>query len=60
MGIVSTILGFVGFGWGIGVGLAIGYFLFIYFQPVDEKVMWVLLTAFCLLSGMGGEFVGIA
>jgi Ca2+-dependent lipid-binding protein len=37
MGIVSTILGFVGFGWGVGVGLAIGYFLFIYFEPVDEK-----------------------
>ncbi|KAJ9675027.1 hypothetical protein PVL29_024121 [Vitis rotundifolia] len=37
MGIVSTILGFCGFGVGISVGLLIGYYLFIYFQPTDVK-----------------------
>ncbi|WCJ39865.1 Calcium-dependent lipid-binding (CaLB domain) family protein [Euphorbia peplus] len=33
MGIFSTIFGFCGFGIGISIGLVIGYFLFIYFQP---------------------------
>lgn len=37
MGIVSTILGFCGFGMGISIGLLIGYYLFIYFQPTDVK-----------------------
>ncbi|KAL9238394.1 hypothetical protein vseg_012822 [Gypsophila vaccaria] len=31
--IFSVIFGFVGFGIGITVGLSVGYFLFIYFQP---------------------------
>jgi hypothetical protein len=38
MGIVSTILGLIGFGWGISLGLVVGYFLFIYMQPTDVKV----------------------
>lgn len=37
MGILSTIMGFCGFGVGISFGLVIGYFLFIYFQPTDVK-----------------------
>lgn len=37
MGFVSTILGFCGFGVGVSVGLTIGYYLFIYFQPCDVK-----------------------
>ncbi|KAA8528765.1 hypothetical protein F0562_036120 [Nyssa sinensis] len=37
MGIVSTIMGFFGFGVGITIGLVIGYYLFIYFQPTDVK-----------------------
>ncbi|XP_043709297.1 synaptotagmin-1 [Telopea speciosissima] len=37
MGFFSTIFGFVGFGMGIAIGLVIGYFLFIYFQPTDVK-----------------------
>ncbi|KAL8543280.1 hypothetical protein ACS0TY_003994 [Phlomoides rotata] len=37
MGIISTILGFCGFGVGISTGLTVGYFLFIYFQPSDVK-----------------------
>lgn len=37
MGVISTIFGFCGFGVGISAGLAIGYFLFIYFQPTDVK-----------------------
>jgi hypothetical protein len=39
MGIVSTMLGVVGFGWGLSLGLVVGYFVFIYFQPNDVKVM---------------------
>jgi hypothetical protein len=39
MGFFSTILGFCGFGVGISTGLTIGYYLFIYFQPSDVKVI---------------------
>ncbi|KAM1223412.1 hypothetical protein ACFX2G_043392 [Malus domestica] len=37
MGILSVILGFVGFGVGTSTGLVIGYYVFIYFQPTDVK-----------------------
>lgn len=37
MGLVSTIMGFFGFGVGISIGLVIGYYLFIYFLPSDVK-----------------------
>ncbi|XP_019174937.1 PREDICTED: synaptotagmin-2-like [Ipomoea nil] len=37
MGFISTVMGFFGFGIGISIGLAIGYFMFIYFQPTDVK-----------------------
>uniref|UniRef100_A0A0E0MK10 C2 domain-containing protein n=1 Tax=Oryza punctata TaxID=4537 RepID=A0A0E0MK10_ORYPU len=37
MGFFSTVLGFFGFGVGITIGLVIGYYLFIYFQPTDVK-----------------------
>ncbi|XP_073289992.1 synaptotagmin-2-like [Primulina huaijiensis] len=37
MGIISTIMGVFGFGFGITVGLVLGYFLFIYYQPSDVK-----------------------
>ncbi|OVA19834.1 C2 calcium-dependent membrane targeting [Macleaya cordata] len=37
MGIVSTIMGLFGFGFGVSIGLVIGYYLFIYFQPSDVK-----------------------
>ncbi|MED6184819.1 Arf guanine nucleotide exchange factor syt1 [Stylosanthes scabra] len=37
MGFFGTILGFFGFGVGITIGLIAGYFLFIYFQPIDVK-----------------------
>lgn len=39
MGFFSTVLGFCGFGVGISIGLVAGYFLFIYFQPTDAKVL---------------------
>jgi hypothetical protein len=38
MGIVSTVLGFSGFGFGFSAGIVIGYFIFIYVQPTDVKV----------------------
>ena len=38
MGFFSSILGLFGFGVGISVGLVVGYFLFIYFQPTDVQV----------------------
>lgn len=37
MGIVSTVLGFCGFGVGTSIGLVVGYYMFIYFQPTDVK-----------------------
>lgn len=37
MGFVSTLVGFLGFGVGVTIGVTIGYFLFIYFQPTDVK-----------------------
>ncbi|XP_010266820.1 PREDICTED: synaptotagmin-2-like [Nelumbo nucifera] len=37
MGFFSTIMGFCGFGMGTSIGLVIGYYLFIYFQPTDVK-----------------------
>lgn len=37
MGFIGTVMGFFGFGIGISVGLVIGYFMFIYFQPTDVK-----------------------
>ncbi|PIN17295.1 hypothetical protein CDL12_10049 [Handroanthus impetiginosus] len=37
MGIISTILGAFGFGIGVTIGLVIGYFLFIYYQPTHVK-----------------------
>ncbi|WOL04274.1 synaptotagmin-3 isoform X1 [Canna indica] len=37
MGLVSTLLGLVGFGVGICVGLLVGYFIYIYLQPRDVK-----------------------
>ncbi|KAM7517283.1 hypothetical protein LguiA_006866 [Lonicera macranthoides] len=37
MGIISTIMGFCGFGMGISIGLVVGYFLFIYVQPSDVE-----------------------
>jgi Ca2+-dependent lipid-binding protein len=37
MGVISTVLGFSGFGFGFSAGIVIGYFLFIYVQPNDVK-----------------------
>ncbi|XP_052202854.1 synaptotagmin-2-like [Diospyros lotus] len=37
MGFLSTVIGWFGFGIGIAMGLVIGYYLFIYFQPSDVK-----------------------
>uniref|UniRef100_A0A803NLZ5 Synaptotagmin-2 n=2 Tax=Cannabis sativa TaxID=3483 RepID=A0A803NLZ5_CANSA len=37
MGILSAIMGIFGFGVGTSIGLVIGYYLFIYFQPTDVK-----------------------
>ncbi|GLJ11281.1 hypothetical protein SUGI_0150250 [Cryptomeria japonica] len=37
MGIVSTVVGFFGFGVGVSIGVVFGYFLFIYFQDNDVK-----------------------
>ncbi|XP_077229300.1 synaptotagmin-3-like [Tasmannia lanceolata] len=37
MGFLSSFLGFIGFGFGIPIGILIGYFIFIYFEPNDVK-----------------------
>jgi len=44
MGIISTVLGFSGFGFGFSAGIVIGYFLFIYVQPNDVKVQTFLFV----------------
>lgn len=50
MGLLSSILGFCGFGLGTSIGLVIGYYMFIYFQPADVKVGFyfpVLVLSVC-------------
>ncbi|CAN6481274.1 unnamed protein product [Victoria cruziana] len=37
MGFVSSLLGFTGFGMGMSVGVVVGYYMFIFFQPNDVK-----------------------
>lgn len=37
MGLVTALLGALGFGIGIAIGLVVGYFFYIYFQPNDVK-----------------------
>ncbi|CAM8987408.1 hypothetical protein QQ045_007893 [Rhodiola kirilowii] len=37
MSFLSGVLGFFGFGFGISIGLVIGYFIFIYRQPTDVE-----------------------
>jgi hypothetical protein len=46
MGFVSTVVGFFGFGVGVTIGVLIGYFLFIYFQPTDVKVSAIFPSFF--------------
>lgn len=49
MGVISTVLGFSGFGFGFSAGIVIGYFLFIYVQPNDVKVVdFLVLHSFLL------------
>ncbi|RWV93300.1 hypothetical protein BHE74_00024007 [Ensete ventricosum] len=56
MGLVSTALGFFGFGAGLTAGVVVGYYIFIRFQPSDVKVPAAGLTLYSvmydLLSGM--------
>lgn len=70
MGIVSTVLGFSGFGVGVSAGLVIGYYLFIFFQPTDVKViifisvylclcMYMMLWFACIVHFLCLEFVGV-
>ncbi|KAI0499734.1 hypothetical protein KFK09_017942 [Dendrobium nobile] len=37
MGLVGTLLGIIGFGFGIPIGLLVGYFFFIIYSPRDVK-----------------------
>lgn len=50
MGFISTIMGFCGFGVGISAGLVIGYYMFIYFQPTDVKVLFCFCLPLLLIS----------
>lgn len=38
MGFLSPIFGFFGFSAGVSIGVFLGYYLFIFFQPTDVKV----------------------
>ncbi|XP_077252885.1 synaptotagmin-3-like isoform X3 [Tasmannia lanceolata] len=44
MGFVHSFLGLIGFGFGIPIGILLGYFMFIYFNPIDVKdpIVWPL------------------
>ena len=55
MGFFSTILGFCGFGFGISIGLVAGYFLFIYFQPIDVEVPLYLSVSLWMFFCMYGH-----
>jgi hypothetical protein len=44
MGFFSSILTFFGFSIGTSIGVVIGYYLFIYFQPTDVKVNTLALS----------------
>lgn len=63
MGVLTTIMGFFGFGIGITIGLIIGYYMFIYFQPTDVKVnfsslfhLYILFSNFiCLVNISYGQ-----
>lgn len=46
MGIISTILGVIGFGMGFSAGLVAGYFLLIYCLPIDVKVSFLVFVLF--------------
>lgn len=46
MGIISTILGAFGFGFGTTVGIVIGYYLFIYHQSTDVQAFSNLLLKY--------------
>jgi hypothetical protein len=50
MGIVSTVLGFSGFGFGFSAGIVIGYFIFIYAQPTDVMVRIFFCSSFHLTA----------
>jgi len=53
MGLLSTILGVVGFGFGSCIGVVIGYFFFIFKQPSDVKVCISLSQSLFLISFHG-------
>ena len=65
MGFFSTVLGFFGFGTGLSIGVVVGYYLFIYFQPTDVKVRscrysffgYFLNYYFCKVMELKGEKV---
>lgn len=63
MGFFSTIFGFCGFGVGISMGLMIGYYLFIYFQPSDVKAkffIFMFLAFNCFVLHFSYLFLWIA
>jgi hypothetical protein len=61
MGVISTVLGFFGFGFGLSAGIVIGYFFFIYVQPTDVKVgtfpfgllsflLYIIFLHYCIMN----------
>jgi hypothetical protein len=50
MGLLSTVMGVVGFGWGISLGLVVGYFVFIYLRSTDVKARCSLSLSRSLIS----------
>ncbi|KAJ0570233.1 hypothetical protein HanHA300_Chr05g0175721 [Helianthus annuus] len=53
MGIVSAIAGTFGFGIGVSIGLVMGYYFFIYFQPTHVEVCILQI----LVMYVGGQLL---
>jgi hypothetical protein len=63
MGLLSTVMGVVGFGWGISLGLVVGYFVFIYLRSTDVKARCSLSLSLSfllrLLTGSSKEEIDV-
>lgn len=57
MGFFSTITSSLGFGVGTSIGLVVGYYLFIYFQPTDVKVQFFSFYYYSLVYSFFLKFL---
>lgn len=59
MGLVGTLLGIIGFGFGIPIGILFGYAFFIFCNPGDVQVMCCFLSLYSnnLKESQSGDVV---